>query len=625
MAIIQLSALFAGGGHVVVPLRQTQHLSARFASTTSLQVYIRGPWYPKAHFAGVGGVKASAIQRMTVPTTFVGAGNATAVTRAIAHMAARLVGAGASMAVFGPELDARFGGAGNFTFDLSTPLQYISASFAGAGGVQTWLDWQGTDTINPGIDEIAGEELLYANASGLEKALADIDAYRLTVTYAELIRDQWDPYAISPRNLGYLAWAMGVNLWEDDWSLDFKRYWTANQWTFKYYRGSDLGMKMAVEAVGAEIVHLIRPPAIFYPGPALTADERAAYVARFPQLRLYPYAPRPQLPWLNYLHGTTYANGTEHRVKNGYYMGPILKFYPTNYNAGGLYLRTVTVYEPRTGIETPCTVRTVAPVLAGTQNILGQEGVVPAQEQVTIPQSITIDQVALPDVTKSPYFYPGAGNKQYLLPNGIPQSVSRKHAVVFGTTDATPSRVINIPRDGTLQITQFQATYQTIVPDLKPLNVRPEYVFQEHPIRKAEWYCGMPLRGMFNVKSNAWQYLYERWYLFDPTRVPDYRKASVYMGRARFGIKKYSAEAKIAAFFSWPRRYAYYGGFIGPGRFFAPKNTDMIDKVRRAVTASMAARDTVAINTRVKRVIQLKDVTKLDGTFKIGQWITDTY
>jgi hypothetical protein len=96
------------------------------------------------------------------------------------------------------------------------------------------------------------------------------------------------------------------------------------------------------------------------------------------------------------------------------------------------------------------------------------------------------------------------------------------------------------------------------------------------------------------------------------------------MGRSRFGIKKYSAEAKIAAFWNWPKRYSYYGGFMGPGRFFAPQNTKMIEKVRRAVTASMAARDTIAINTRVKRQLQLRDVTVLDGRFTVGQWITDS-
>ncbi len=509
----------------------------------------------------------------------------------LAHIGAAFSGGGA------------FYGSGDYRGGIR---ENISAQFAGAGALTVWVDWQGSDQINVGIDEIAGEELLYRNASGLEKAMADVDAYRLTVTYAELVRDQWDPYAISSRNLGYLAWAQGVNLWEDDWSEEFKRYWTANQWTFKYYRGSDLGLKMAVEAVDAKIVRLTRPPASFFPGRALTTAERQAYVQRFPQLRLYPYAPRPQLPWLNYLGGVTYKGGPPHYVNNGRFFGPLRKFYPTNYNAGGAYLRACTVFDPLTGVETQCTARTVIGIPTPGQKV------------------ITYDEITLP-LGKDNHFYPGSGNKQYLFPpKKYPLNVKRFHSVVLGVIDSTPSRMVRVPRDGSLQNTQFQAIFTTIVPSLQPLSVRPETVSTPHPIRKTEFYCGQPLVNKFLPKSNAWQFLYERWYLFDPTRNPTFSPGNVYMGRSRFGIKKYSAEAKIAAYWNWPRRSAYYGGYMGPGYFFAPANTKRIEQLQRAVVASMAARDTIAINTRVKRPIQIRDVTLLDGRFSVGQWITDS-
>ena len=95
------------------------------------------------------------------------------------------------------------------------------------------------------------------------------------------------------------------------------------------------------------------------------------------------------------------------------------------------------------------------------------------------------------------------------------------------------------------------------------------------------------------------------------------------MGRARFGIHKYTAEAYIKASFPWPKFYARAGGFYGKGHFFPPKNTKLIDQIRRAVTASMAVRDTVQINTRIMRTIQIKDLTVLDGRFSIGQYIAD--
>jgi hypothetical protein len=419
------------------------------------------------------------------------------------------------------------------------------------------------------------------------------------------VRDQWDPWAISYRNLGFLAWASGVNLWEDDWSEQQRRQWVADQWTFKYYRGSDLGMKMAVEEVGAKLLKLIRPPAQFFPGSSLTPAERQAYVARFPQLRLYPYAPRPQLAWLNYLGGEIPdAQGNPKFVHNGRFFGPYRPFYPTNFNAGGLYLRKATYYDPRTGVETQLTVRTVV-------------GVPVPGMPVT-----TYDEVQLP-INPGNLFFPGTGNEQYLVPRGTALTITRRHAVVLGRLPFEAQRLIRVPRDGTLTTTQYQAIFQTVSPDLKPINVRPELVEQEHPIRSTELYCGQPLLRKFLPKTNAGLFFYERWYLFDPTRQPDQRWARTYMGRARFGIPKYSAIAKIDASFPWPSRSAYYGGFFGHGRFFAPRNTKRIDQVRRAVTAAMALRDTVLIDTKIKRRIQLRDVTLLDGTFKLGQWVTD--
>ena len=55
-----------------------------------------------------------------------------------------------------------------------------------------------------------GAKLIYRASSGLEKAMADVDGERLIGTYAEIIRDQWDPYRISYNNLPYLAYAQGA-------------------------------------------------------------------------------------------------------------------------------------------------------------------------------------------------------------------------------------------------------------------------------------------------------------------------------------------------------------------------------------------------------------------------------
>lgn len=476
-----------------------------------------------------------------------------------------------------------------------------------------------TDPVNPGIDVTCGSSLIYRQASGLEKALADVDGVRIMAIYAELVKDQWNPYSISSTNLPYLAWAMGVNLWETDWSDEFKRWWVANQWELKSQRGSLLGISRFVQAVGGNVVSAITPPALFYPGASLTPAQKAAYVARFPQLRIYPYVEAANSPWLCYFSKLPSGRNS----KNGSFMGPTQKFFPTDAaNIGGRYTRIATIWDQ--GVETTITLREI------------QED---PFEQFDV---VTYDQVTVP-AGNSTYYYMGQPNK-YLVPDiqptetpyaaylGIPiQPVPTTYKIFLGALGSTASRMVNVPRDGSLTFDIAQAIYETIWPNNQLIDIVPEYVAQPDFVSK---YSLCPsdegktvLYRKYLPPSTAWKSIFERWYLFDPLRVPDARKASVYMGNARFGIPNYTAILKIEAFGVWQSCYLIGGsgittnGFSYMRGFFKPYNTDTIDKVRRAVTASMAIRDTIGINTVVKRLINTNDSFPCDGTFSVGEYV----
>jgi phage tail P2-like protein len=464
---------------------------------------------------------------------------------------------------------------------------------------------QQNDPITPGILPTAGEDLLYRQATGLEKALATVDGYRLIATYAEIIRDQWDPYAIRYMNLPYLAWAMGVNLWEEDWDETFRRWWVANQWELKSQRGSLLGTKRFVEAVGGKVVKAIVPPSKFFPTTSYTDADRAAYVARFPQLRLYPFVGRVQLPYLCFpakiLIGAP-PNQTKKFTKNGNFTGPLRKFYPTAQDAGGNYTRTATLWDR--GIETQLTFRTVTDFNA-------KYGVT------------TYDEVMLPARLNN-HYYMGEDGK-YLLPKGHPTR-QNKYGIFLGADDGTLARMIRIPRDGRLNLSQAKAIYQTIVPGGQLINLYPDYVAEIHPTAKTRLFGGVGkvkqfMQGKYLPPTCSWQFLYERWYILDRDRAPDYRKGWTYMGVARLGIPRYSAVLKIEMFGVWRPWFLRIGGFMR-GCTRAP-DTSAIDKLRRAVTASMAIRDTVGIDTKVKRVISTNDSLPIDGTYTVGEYIND--
>jgi phage tail P2-like protein len=150
------------------------------------------------------------------------------------------------------------------------------------------------DIVTEGIISYPGAKLLYRAASGLEKAMADVDGERLIGTYAEIIIDQWDPYRISYNNLPYLGYAMGVMLWEEGWSESTQREWVARQFEYKSLRGTPDAFEMAlnysgrdfVGAPGYHITQMIRPPQSFFASPSMSKEAYDFWIHLLPEVRI---------------------------------------------------------------------------------------------------------------------------------------------------------------------------------------------------------------------------------------------------------------------------------------------------------------------------------------------------
>jgi phage tail P2-like protein len=151
------------------------------------------------------------------------------------------------------------------------------------------------DIVTEGIIKAPGAKLLYRSASGLEKAMADVDGERLIGTYAEIIKDQWDPYKISFNNLPHLAYAMGALLWEDGWSESTQREWTARQFEYKSLRGTQAGIEMALDFTGRdftggyEVTQALRPPQAFFASPSMSKEAFDFWIHLLPEVRITFY------------------------------------------------------------------------------------------------------------------------------------------------------------------------------------------------------------------------------------------------------------------------------------------------------------------------------------------------
>jgi len=232
----------------------------------------------------------------------------------------------------------------------------------------------------------------------------------------------------------------------------------------------------------------------------------------------------------------------------------------------------------------------------------------------------TYDEITLP-VHKHDYWYMGEPDK-WPLPARHKIS-NHPHSIFLGARGATDARLIMIPRDGPMNVKYAQAQNQTIIPEAELINVRPVYMADPDTVNKYEL-CPRNAGGQFLSRkylplTQSWKYIYEKWYIFDKSRVPDYRKASVYMGHARFGIHAYTAELKIEAFSTWRPWFLRNNGYMAG--FLRPKDTRMLDKVLRATRASMALRDTIHIDTIIMRRINTNDSLPCDGSFTVGEYI----
>lgn len=151
------------------------------------------------------------------------------------------------------------------------------------------------DIVTDGVLPHAGAKLIYGNASGLERAMADVDGERLIGTYAEIIIDQWDPYKISYNNLPYLGYAQGVTLWEEGWSEGTQREWVAHQWEYKSLRGTQAGIEMALNYSGRDftggyyIEQAMRPPQAFWASPSMDKAAYDFWIHMMPEIRITFY------------------------------------------------------------------------------------------------------------------------------------------------------------------------------------------------------------------------------------------------------------------------------------------------------------------------------------------------
>lgn len=410
------------------------------------------------------------------------------------------------------------------------------------------------------------ETLLPQNRTAFEEA-ADLTGARvadLPLDIPKLAR----PFEAPAPFLPWLAWGLSVDFWEKEWPEDKHRLMLARSLRMHSVKGTATAIAEAVQIMGGDVRRFIVPPSKTHLSPAFTQAERDAYLAMFPQLRVYPFVARGSAGRATRFLSSPSGAATA-------FSGPLR-------TVDARYARTARLWDK--GAETTLTIREVKSEAVGTV------------------AATAYDEVVLgPKATKAIHLDAPPRARGFLVDD---QGVAR--------------RMLRIPRDASYEFRLGRETYTTVLPKAELIDVRPQFVAEPHPGQKGAVYAGGGSRigGGFLPPTISWQHLFERWHIHDPDRIPIERRRSLHLGYSRLGMPAYHAEASVRLLGKRPWRITskFVQGYV------VSTSKKPIADAREAVRITKSLRDKVLLNTKTFRAIRSGDRQKV-GQTAVGEYI----
>lgn len=413
------------------------------------------------------------------------------------------------------------------------------------------------------------QTLLPPNRTTLEEAF-DLTGARideLAIKIPKLVR----PYEIPATHLAWLAWGLSVDLWEKEWPQEKHRVLAARSLPMHARKGTQGSIAEHIRIMGADPRRFIVPPAKTYLMEGFTDEERQAFLDRFPQLRVYPFVARGAY---RFAHFTSAAFGRAKAFLDASCIEDV--------GAWSRFIRTAKLWDR--GEETTLTIRAVTPEGVGRFH------------------AAEFDEVVLgPKPTAALHCDAPPRARAFLVDD-------------FGVAQ----RLIRIPRDASYSWRLGRETYTTAYPNAELIDVRPQAVAEEHEGQSGALYATRRqfILGKHLPPTISWRYIYERWHIHDPDRVPDVRLRSTHIGFTRLGMPPYHAEVRTRIKGSQAPRTA--GSFVNG--YLMTGNRKPISDVREAVRVSKSLRDRILLDTKTFRFPRAGDRLRL-GTVKIGTFI----
>lgn len=389
------------------------------------------------------------------------------------------------------------------------------------------------------------------------------------------IPDIDDPARIPASALPFLAWARTVGVWDDAWP-EWKKRRAAERAIYLRQRGGTLeALKGWIELLDAEVVDAVLPPGGCFATTGQTKEQRLAFLSRFAQLRItLRRSPGPGDA------GCFYASP----FRPGMAPSFVGSHFAVPGTARQRYGRKATIVD--NGVERE--------VLWAASAIVDASGAATPIERITVPG------LARPSEPFVGSIFAGAGN-------------------VFAEPFETTSRILTLGPDRSPQTSVRLPLVDRQANALDVVTVTPERVSERAETAERPMMAG-GFVGDFAYMNTAADRYYDRFYLFDASRVPMRQTASygTFVGYSWAEITPFSAELRVSYPGSTSEKTAHVGGFVG---MFPEPSSGRLSKLANAVRAGKAARDKVFFTAQTKRTRTLEDGIPLDGSYHFGDLI----
>lgn len=413
------------------------------------------------------------------------------------------------------------------------------------------------------------ETILPSNAGPLELALERATAFPELPISA--LADLSDPADIDSDFLPWLAYRFATDFWLDEWDEETRRDVLKQQFDLHRLKGTEEGTRRMLALVGARLVQTITYPQRIFAMGSITKEQRNAWLARMPQIRVYLVSAKGKK------EADAFA-GADGRRKGAF--------------AGNLFARLdrgAALYGRKAVLRSA----------DGVEVTLRRSTVETVTETKTAVQA---DRIHIPGEAGPALFVRGFAGR------GFATSKNKQASIVTYSLDRTYDSVRS-----TLHL-------DTVAPGLTPIDVKYERV-SDIGTAGPSLFVGRFLRNTFVTDDDAEQHLYDRVYLHDDTVDAPWSRAHSFVGHARIGMAPYRAEMLIEARSKTIRR-ATYSNRVFIGRVFAvSENLQKTKLAYAAIRRSKAARDRILVDTQTVRARTFGDGIPMDGSFSFGDHV----